>query len=153
MNRYVTANIHICSFCLCTLPPLFHKHSGCYGNGLINVAEKTKTLKPDSALKRFWQRRCCVIPNSCNLVVMGLHDFMSSVWHFCHWGAEIFYVTRPSRQGVRRDRCICRLTPVITNTFSNSLTCRIITVISNSLVSVSTLIQYIYKYTYWQWQQ
>ena len=58
---------YICSFCLCTLPLLFHKHSGCYGNGLIDVAEKTKTLK------RFWQRRCSVTPNSCNLVVMGLY--------------------------------------------------------------------------------
>ena len=54
----------------------------------------------------------------------------------------------PSHQGVRRDGCIRRLAAVITNTFSNSLTRRIITVISNSLVSVSTLMKYIYKYTY-----
>ena len=31
------------------LPPLFDKHSGCYGNDLIDVAEKPKILK------RFWQ--------------------------------------------------------------------------------------------------
>ena len=31
------------------LPPLFDKHTGCYGNGLIDVAEKPKILK------RFWQ--------------------------------------------------------------------------------------------------
>ena len=64
---YVTANIYICSFCLWILPPFFYKHSGCYGNGLIDDAEKNKILKC------FWQRRWCVTPNSCNLVVMGLH--------------------------------------------------------------------------------
>ena len=65
-NRYVTTNIYIWSFCLCVLPPLFHKHSGCYGNGLIDVAERNKILKC------FWQHRWRVTPNSCNLVVMGL---------------------------------------------------------------------------------
>ena len=65
-NRYVSAYISICCFCSFKLPPLFDKHSGCYSNGLIDVAEKPKILK------RFWQRRWCVTPNSCNLVVMGL---------------------------------------------------------------------------------
>ena len=65
-NRYVPANIYICSFCLFILPPLFDKYSGCYGNGLIDVAEKIKILK------WFWQHRSCVIWNSCTLVVMGL---------------------------------------------------------------------------------
>ena len=45
----------------------------------------------------------------------------------------------PSSQGVRRDACIHRLAPVKTNTFSNSLTCRIIRVISNSLAPISYL--------------
>ena len=66
---------------------------------------------------------------------------MSSIWHFCHWEADVFYAKHPSRQGVRRDGCICRLAPVITNTFSNPLTHCIIRVISNSLTSVSTLMQ------------
>ena len=45
-NRYVSANcnIYFCSF-RSLLPPLFDKHSGCYGNGLIDVAEKPKILK------------------------------------------------------------------------------------------------------------
>ena len=60
-NLYVPANVYFCSFCsFFILPPLFVKHSGCYGNGLIDVAEKPKTLK------RFWQRRSRVIRNSCN---------------------------------------------------------------------------------------
>ena len=41
------------------LPPLFDKHNGCYGNDLIDVAEKPKILK------RFWQRRSRVIRNNC----------------------------------------------------------------------------------------
>ena len=44
------------------LPPLFDKHSGCYGNDLIDIAEKPQILK------RFWQRRSRVIPNSCKTV-------------------------------------------------------------------------------------
>ena len=58
-KRYLPANIYFCSFCS-LLPPLFYKHSGCYGNGLIDVVEKPKILK------RFWQRRSRVIGNSCN---------------------------------------------------------------------------------------
>ena len=58
-------HLHL-SLCLCVLSPLFHKHSGCYGNGLIDVAERNKILKC------FWQHRWRVTPNSCNLVVMGL---------------------------------------------------------------------------------
>ena len=46
------------------LPPLFDKHSGCYGNDLIDVAEKPKILK------RFWQRRSRVIRNSCKKVAL-----------------------------------------------------------------------------------
>ena len=53
----------------------------------------------------------------------------------------MFPVKRPSCQGMRRDACIHSLAPVITNTFSSSLTCRIIRVISNSLTSISTLIR------------
>ena len=44
------------------LPPLFDKHSGCYGNDLIDVGEKPKFLK------RFWQHRSRVIRNSCKTV-------------------------------------------------------------------------------------
>ena len=44
-DRYVLANIYIFSYCsLLPPPPLFDKHSGCYGNGLID-AEKPKILK------------------------------------------------------------------------------------------------------------
>ena len=78
-NWYVPANIYICSFCLFILPPLFDKYSGCYGNGLIDVAEKNKTLK------WFWQHRSCVIRNSCTLVVMGLR--LSFVF-FCKQATE-----------------------------------------------------------------
>ena len=46
------------------LPPLFDKHNGCYGNDLIDVAEKPKILK------RFWQRRSRVIRNSCKKVAL-----------------------------------------------------------------------------------
>ena len=46
------------------LPPLFDKHSGCYGNDLIDVGEKPKILK------RFWQRRSRVIRNSCKKVAL-----------------------------------------------------------------------------------
>ena len=35
-NRYAPANVYFCSFwSFLILPPLFNKHSGCYGSGLI----------------------------------------------------------------------------------------------------------------------
>ena len=40
-------------------PPLFDKRSGCYGNGLIDAAEKPKILK------RFLTTQLRVILNSC----------------------------------------------------------------------------------------
>ena len=58
MNWYVPANIYICSLCLFILPPIFDKHSGCYGKSLFDIAKKPKILK------HFWQHRLCVIRNS-----------------------------------------------------------------------------------------
>jgi len=61
-NRYVPVNIY--SLQLFTLlPPFFYKHSGCFGNGLIDVAEKPKNLK------RF--DNAGLIRNSCNQMVRG----------------------------------------------------------------------------------
>ena len=40
-NRCVPANIYFWSFCS-LLPPLFHKHSGCFVNSLFDVAENKK---------------------------------------------------------------------------------------------------------------
>ena len=55
MNWYILGP----TFTLFILPPLFDKHSGCYSNGLFDIAKKTKILK------HFWQRRSRVIRNGC----------------------------------------------------------------------------------------
>ena len=57
------STLTVCSFCA-LLPSFFHKHSGCYGNGLIDVAEKPKNLK------RF--DNAGLIRNSCNQMVSDL---------------------------------------------------------------------------------
>ena len=43
MNWYVPANIYICSLCLFILPPIFDKHSGCYGKSLFDIAKNPKS--------------------------------------------------------------------------------------------------------------
>ena len=73
------------------LPPLFDKHNGCYGNDLIDVAEKPKILK------RFWQRRSRVIRNSCETV--PLKGLIVTRPHYLFKG-QAFQLNARNRLGV-----------------------------------------------------